>query len=63
MSVRSEPSNNNNNSNSNTNKILLKIESMATRKERLVNTSRKFSILFVLKKCLMKKSAQHIKRG
>lgn len=44
MSVRSEQNNNNNNNSSNTNKILLKIESMASRKERIVNSSRKFSI-------------------
>lgn len=49
MSARSEANNNNNATmpnNNNTNKILLKIESMASRKERLVNSSRKFLLSF-----------------
>lgn len=49
MSIRSENNATNaaTNNNNNTNKILLKIESMASRKERLVNSSRKF-FCFVL---------------
>lgn len=41
--------------NNNTNKILLKIESMASRKERLVNSSRKFLFFPIISENIDKK--------